>query len=126
MGNLKTMFTNKFLESDLPVVFHNARWIKIIEAVCAMKMEYPGKNNINLVNPNQQAGKLLYLFGLSIHSFILIIVRTVLFFLCFSCFNYNSMFLKILNILCNYYASYDSHINILNFVPFWNQTFTDR
>ena len=62
MGNLKTMFTNKFLESDLPVVFHNARWIKIIEAVCAMKMEYPGKNNINLVNPNQQAGKLFKIF----------------------------------------------------------------
>ena len=50
MGNLKTMFTNKFCEMDLPVVFHKKHWSKIIAAVSKMKMEYYHNNNTELIN----------------------------------------------------------------------------
>ena len=91
-----------------------------------MKMEHCRKNNIKLVNSKQLAGKLFNIFEFYKHAFISIIIVLVLFFLCFSYFCYYYMLLMIIIILCKYYASCDSHINILHFVTLWNQNVPDR
>ena len=46
-------------------------------------------------------------FGLYIHLLRCIIVAMVLFLLCLLCFNDDTVFLTV---LCDYYASYDSHM----------------
>ena len=56
MGNLNTMFINKFHEKEPPIVFHKEHWSKTLGVILGMKTVYWGKQNIKLVNPNQQAG----------------------------------------------------------------------
>ena len=57
MGNLKTMFTNKFCDKDPPAVFPKLHWGKRFSEVLTMKTEYCMKNNLKLTNPKEQAGK---------------------------------------------------------------------
>ena len=64
MGNLKTLFINKFREKELPIVSHKENWSKILGAILGMKNVYYRNQNINLVNSKQRAGKRIYLFWL--------------------------------------------------------------
>ena len=57
MINLKTMFTNNFLEKDPLVVLQKEHWSKILSAVRAMTIEYCRKNNIKLIDPKKQVDK---------------------------------------------------------------------
>ena len=62
MGNLKTMFINKFREKEPTIVFCKEHRSKILGTILGMKTVYRMKRNIKLVNPNQRSGKGIYLF----------------------------------------------------------------
>ena len=57
MGNLETMFINKFRKKEPPIFFHKKNWGKIPGAILGMKTVYYRKNNIKPSNKKQQAGK---------------------------------------------------------------------
>ena len=62
MGNLNTLFTNKFREKEPPIVFHKEHWSKILGSILGMKTDYCRNHNIKLVNTKQRSGKWIYLF----------------------------------------------------------------
>ena len=62
MGNLKTMFMDKFREKKPPIVFHRDHWSRILSAIFGMKTIYCTKHNIGIVNPKQRSGQRIYLF----------------------------------------------------------------
>ena len=57
MGNLKTMFTDKFRDKNPPTFFHKLHRGKRLSEVLFMKNEYYRKNNLKLINPKEIAGK---------------------------------------------------------------------
>ena len=62
MGNLKTMFMDKFQEKEPNIFFHRDYWGKILSAILGMKNINCRKHNIRHVNPKQRAGQWIYLF----------------------------------------------------------------
>ena len=62
MGNLKTMFMDKFRENKPPKVFHRDHWSRILSAILNMKTIYCRKHNIRLVNTKKRSGQWIYLF----------------------------------------------------------------
>ena len=48
MGNLKIIFTNRFLEKFPPVVFHKLHLGKLLSEILAMNTEYWRQKNIKL------------------------------------------------------------------------------
>ena len=92
MGNLKTIFTNKFWYKYAPTVFHELHWGKRLLAVLTMKTKYCRKNNLNLINPNKRSSK--------------------------NGDRREELFLSIL-LVCNFYASHSLHINIVTVVLFF-------
>ena len=57
MGNLKTMFIDKFREKETPIVFHKYHWSKTLGAILSMKTIYCWEHTIKIVNPKQRAGQ---------------------------------------------------------------------
>ena len=57
MGNLKTMFIDKFREKEPPIVFFKDHWSKILGEILGMKTIYCRKHNNRLVNTKQRSGQ---------------------------------------------------------------------
>ena len=92
MGNLKTMFTDKFRDKNPPTFFHKLHRGKRLSEVLFMKNEYYRKNNLNLINPNKRSSK--------------------------NGDRREELFLSIL-LVCNFYASHSLHMNIVTVVLFF-------
>ena len=76
---------------------------------------------ISSITINEQVSEYIY-FGFT-YTHLTALLIGWFFILCISYFNDDYMHL---NISCNYYAFYAYHINILHYLPLWNQTFPGR